>query len=201
MGTIQNSLNQILASSLGVAFAVTQSPGVKRRVEDKATLRALERAEKVEAVKTETAQRLGAGGLPVSEAMKVQEEKEEPILNAEGEVVGYEQLGTGPAYGPETLIPVAEQEQSLLEAQQAVNEQRIRMGKKKTPGGITVGGQAYSLTQQQREQEQIISRLQEALEAKQGVQEAVPNRKKLLSQYTSLQRAGFELGGSEEDYR
>lgn len=44
MGAIQNSLNQILASTLGAGFVVTQSPGVKQFVEKREAAKTLEKA-------------------------------------------------------------------------------------------------------------------------------------------------------------
>ena len=196
MASIQASLNQLFANTLGAAFAITHHPAVKQNVEDRAKLRELMRVEKAEVAKTKSAQNLGSGGLPASEAMKLQEEKTEPVIK-NGEVVGYKNLGKGPVYGPETLLPVAEQEQALLNAQQAVNDQRIRMGKKKTPQGFTVGGQAYGITQQQREQEQTIASLYKALEAKQGVKNAVKQRRSFIE---AMQNERVSIGKGESTF-
>lgn len=173
MGAIQSSMNQLVASTLGLTFAIAQSPGVKQWSKDRADLRALKREAKLEGEVTKSAQEL-VGNVPASEAMKA--------VNGDG----------APMYSPQTITRVAEQEGRSLEADKAVETQKVRMGKG-NPANV------FALNQQIANQQQTISRLQSSVEQKQGVKGAVKQRRSFLKAMQG-QRVSFGDNGGESTF-
>ena len=173
MGAIQSSMNQLVASTLGLTFAVAQSPGVKQWSNDRADLRKLKREAKLEGEVTKSAQHL-IGDVPADVARGAKDKEGAPM------------------YDPQTLTQVAEQEGRLLEAEKAVERQKTRMGKG-NPADV------LALNHQLANQQQTISRLQSSVEQKQGVKGAVKQRRSFLKAMQG-QRVSFGDKGGESTF-
>ncbi len=162
MGAIQNSLNQIFASGLGAAFALSQHPSLKAASEKKRTLQSLrkqqetlERAENVGPLPTTQLHEYKAKRLDLAKQAFEIDPSEETLTNLEKtrrdqptETPAYE--GYDDYYGSEDY-----QGEIAEEASKRTYEQR---------------------------REEDVQRLVKGLEAKQGVQNAVPERKALLDE-------------------
>lgn len=173
MGAIQSSLNQLFASTLGAAFVISQNPSTKQKVADRAELKKLQREAELEAGVTKAAQHT-VGDVPASVA--------KGAVNGEG----------APMYSPKTLTDVAEQELRTLEAEKAVEGQKARMGKG-NPANV------FALNQQMREQQGTISRLQSSVEQKQGVKNAVKERRSFIKAMQG-QRVSFGDKGGDSTF-
>ena len=127
-------------------------------VKDVRELQQLKKQEKAQAAVTQTAQELETGGIPSEMATTV---------------------------SPEQRKAVAQEELKSIQLAQAVNQQRLKMGLKRS-GAAKTPAQAYSLNKQEQQQQELINRLQQRVDEKRGVKNAVPERKDLLSQLREM---------------
>ena len=157
MGAIQNSLNQILASTLGAGFVVTQSPGVKRMVEDRETLNRLRREGEYKSDVYKTAQK-------ESEEFKASlspEAKKQLADVIETQDIELQKLG--------------------LEEAQAAENYAVEMAKQGKQIGSSTGVQVLATkTAKSQIQQQLLQSQKEAIESKRGVKNAVKQRRSFL---------------------
>ena len=174
MASIQQSLNNLFAASLGVGFAATQSPGLRQHVEKRAELaklqkqqQTLEKAELQGEIPNEMLEEFRAKGLSAAEKAFELDPSEKT----------YEQLKTQlkkrptvtPAYeGPEDYYGSEEYQQDI--------EQEA----------------ASRIYQENRERDiaNIMNRQQTAQDAKRGIQNAVADRRAVIDQ---LRAAGVNV--------
>lgn len=165
MGAIQNSLNQILAATLGAGFAVTQSPGVKKYVEKREASKTLEKS-------------LGAIEILKQERAKGELTREE--YNAAMTQAGQEasaltkKVSTTPEEYAEGL---SLQQRSLRDVE----------GKPKAPKTVKDIMAKYPQVQMASD---ILASQEQAIQSKRGVKDAVKERKALLDQ---LRKAGVNV--------
>lgn len=154
MGAIQNSLNQILASTLGAGFVVTQSPGVKQFVEKREASKTLEKA---------------LGATDILKQKRAANELTREEYNAAMTQAGQEasaltkKVSTTPEEYAEGL---SLQQRSLRDVEQK-------------PKSVREIASKYPQAQMASD---ILASQEQAIQAKRGVKNAVNDRKALLDQ-------------------
>ena len=154
MGAIQNSLNQILVSTLGAGFAVTQSPGVKKYVEKREAARELEK---------------GLGAIDILKQKRARGELTREEYNAAMTQAGQEasaltkKVSTTPEEYSEGL---SLQQRSLRDVEKKPKTVKEVMAK-------------YPNIQMASD---VLASQEQAIQAKRGVKDAVKERRALLDQ-------------------
>lgn len=154
MASIQQSLNNLFAASLGAGFAITQSPAVKQFLEKKEATKTLEKAH-------------GAIG-------QLEEKRKSGELTREEYNAAMTQAGQEAAELTKKVSTTPEEYAEGLSLQQrSLREVEKKPRSVKDIMATTPGMQLAS---------DVVAREQAAQEAKQGVQNAVKERKALLDQ-------------------
>lgn len=165
MGAIQNSLNQILVSTLGAGFAVTQSPGVKKYVEKREASRELEK---------------GLGAIDILKQKRAAGE-----LTAEEFNAAMTEAGQGAAKLTKGASTTPEEYAEGLSLQQ----RSLRDVESKPNAPKTVQDIMAKYPQAQMASD-VLARQEQAVQTKRGVKDAVKERKALLDQ---LRKAGVNV--------
>lgn len=164
MGAIQNSLNNILTSTLGAAYGYMQTPGARKRA-------AYREANKRAALMTEAFEQV-QGGLNEATATYIEEStkpeaEKEPDKAAEAKA----KVDTG----LKTLDEATESAYSERIASATKPEQVAEAMQKRITNQGLIAGLATDIEHRQ----------QAAQEAKSGVQNAVPDRKAILEELSA----------------
>lgn len=166
MGAIQNSLNQILASTLGAGFVVTQSPGIKERIATNAEVRKLAAQQKT----LEKAESIGPLDAEQEKAFREKAlDASEKAFELKPSVETFNAMKKQMSRQPKSF-PAYESYEDYYGSEDYQQE---------------IGQEASKRAfEQKREQDiqRILQGEQNAIDAKRGVKNAVSERKALLEQ-------------------